>query len=201
MIFIKKDDFSIWDDGELEGDDIDLYFEVDESIAPAIQVLNRKGYQTLFCCCGHPYPSHGEAWLPLTIEDPFHVVCGTYEAIPEPDDDSHFEGGQYHIRFINEPSTCSYISFAEGIVLPHLPDGWVMEDDPSRVVMNYFYDDELEGFKYMRERQRVMEKLYEWAESLPDTRREKEFSDEDLSKAARAVRDTMLQSLEEPKNE
>ena len=31
----------------------DGYFEIDEAIAPAIQVLNRKGYLTKMCCAGH----------------------------------------------------------------------------------------------------------------------------------------------------
>lgn len=28
-------------------------FEVDDPIAPAISILNGKGYRTAFCCCGH----------------------------------------------------------------------------------------------------------------------------------------------------
>ncbi len=30
------------------------YIEIDELIAPTIQVLNQKGYTTKFCCSGHP---------------------------------------------------------------------------------------------------------------------------------------------------
>lgn len=29
------------------------YFEVDEFIAPIIQILNRKGFRTKYCCSGH----------------------------------------------------------------------------------------------------------------------------------------------------
>lgn len=30
------------------------YFECDDLIAPAILLLNNKGYKTKYCCCGHP---------------------------------------------------------------------------------------------------------------------------------------------------
>jgi hypothetical protein len=32
----------------------DGYVEIDELMAPIIQILNRKGYITRFCCSGHP---------------------------------------------------------------------------------------------------------------------------------------------------
>lgn len=43
----------------------DGFVEIDELIAPAIQILNRKGYKTTHCCSGHPLKnwlwSEGEA--------------------------------------------------------------------------------------------------------------------------------------------
>lgn len=33
----------------------DDYVEIDELIAPTIQILNRKGYKTKHCCSGHPF--------------------------------------------------------------------------------------------------------------------------------------------------
>lgn len=46
-------------------------FEVDELIAPVIQVLNRKGYRTIYCCSGHP-----EFWK--------NTFAGTYIMFSEP---------------------------------------------------------------------------------------------------------------------
>ncbi len=37
----------------------DGYVEIDELIAPTVQVLNRKGYITKYCCSGHPF----EKWV------------------------------------------------------------------------------------------------------------------------------------------
>ena len=38
-------------------------FECDELIAPVIELLNKKGYKTKFCCAGHPYPHYEEMYL------------------------------------------------------------------------------------------------------------------------------------------
>lgn len=49
-------DFSIYDEYQTD------CFDVDDAIAEAIQILNRKGYYTLFSCSGHTddqhYPGH-----------------------------------------------------------------------------------------------------------------------------------------------
>ncbi len=37
----------------------DGYAEIDELIAPTVQVLNRKRYTTKYCCSGHPF----EKWV------------------------------------------------------------------------------------------------------------------------------------------
>ena len=171
MIYIRKDDFSIWDEGEV---DESAFFEVDECIAPAIQVLNRKGYRTTYCCCGHPFPSHGEADVPMSVPDPFHIIVGTYEAVPQPDNKDHFDEGQYHIRFINDPALVSYISFENNVVLPYLPEGWSYDDDSPNVLIQYRFDDsrEWKPLEFMKERLRVMEELYDWAAFLPEQKEE-----------------------------
>lgn len=53
MAYINKNDFSILD--YIKDEDQENYFECDELIAPAISLLNKKGYETIFCCSGHPF--------------------------------------------------------------------------------------------------------------------------------------------------
>lgn len=43
-----------YDDYEISKDPFENGFEVDDLIAPAISILNKKGYRTAFCCSGHP---------------------------------------------------------------------------------------------------------------------------------------------------
>ena len=52
MACIHKETFDIYHNDQIIVPD--GYFEIDEEIAPAIQVLNRKGYITEYCCAGHP---------------------------------------------------------------------------------------------------------------------------------------------------
>jgi hypothetical protein len=43
------------DSESLDNVDSNTLIELDEMIAPVIQVLNKKGYKTYACCSGHPY--------------------------------------------------------------------------------------------------------------------------------------------------
>jgi hypothetical protein len=43
------------------------YFEVDDLLALAIQILNRKGYYTYVCCEGHPFDT--ERYLDIAFHD------------------------------------------------------------------------------------------------------------------------------------
>lgn len=54
MALINTKDFSIVS-GNDDVFDTDNYFECDDLIAPAISLLNKKGYKTKFCCSGHPF--------------------------------------------------------------------------------------------------------------------------------------------------
>lgn len=125
----------------------DGYVEIDELIAPTIQVLNRKGYTTRFCCSGHPEND----WL--------------YR-------DSGEEAG-YH-KSAN--SLNCYIMFAEGITLPDLPDGFEAEENtyyqlPRLVIKKWYVVENAFDNQYyekMKQILRTMEQLYAWAMDLPD---------------------------------
>ena len=173
MIQINTKDYSIWDDGTPRKNA--PVFEVDECIAPAIAELNKRGYTTVFCCSGHPFPSHGEAWVPIATENPGDLIYGTYKVSKEPKNNKHFDGGDYHLLFVNEPSTQSYICFADGITVPTLPNGWEIDEDNSRLVIRYNYgtdiiranSGEVDVFLYLQKRLKIMKELYEWATVLP----------------------------------
>ena len=47
-----------YDDYEISKDPVENGFEVDDLIAPAVSILNKKGYRTAFCCSGHSDAGH-----------------------------------------------------------------------------------------------------------------------------------------------
>ncbi len=123
------------------------YVEIDELIAPTIQVLNQKGYTTRFCCSGHPEND----WL-------FR--------------DSGEESG-YH-KAAN-PLTC-YIMFAEGITLPNLPPDFEASQNtylpvPRLVIEKWYvvqsaFDNQY--YEKLRQILETMKQLYQWALDLPE---------------------------------
>jgi len=123
----------------------DDYVQIDELIAPVIQVLNRKGYITRFCCSGHPL----DDWLAwLTTED----------------------GVEYRETM---SSSNSSIAFEEGITLPVLPPGFDVVPNPRSLLeirKSYYIDNAFDNQFYERARSilETMKQLYEWALDLPD---------------------------------
>jgi hypothetical protein len=91
---IYHNDLSIVPDG---------YVQIDELIAPSIQILNRKGYITIGCCSGHSFKDHVTK---LSSEVEYEVIYG--------------QGSGYN----------SHIMFKEGISLPNLPPGFKMKSKP-----------------------------------------------------------------------
>lgn len=65
MVYMDKDDYGLmsrtdtitYRDGKFV-DINDYYAELDDLIAPAVKILNTKGYKTYFSCSGHPYDEH-----------------------------------------------------------------------------------------------------------------------------------------------
>ncbi len=53
MAFINFSTLECYEDCKDE-----TFIEVDEMIAPVILLLNKKGYQTIYSCSGHLYPSY-----------------------------------------------------------------------------------------------------------------------------------------------
>lgn len=126
------------------------YFAVDELIAPPIQILNRKGYITEWCCAGHPFNFISEGYM---SDDPERKIFETR----------------------NEYSDNTYISFKEGIFLPMLPPGFEVDEFVQKtwnklvIRKNYGNND---VYVFIRNILETMEQLREWALRLPNFERE-----------------------------
>jgi len=158
------------------------YFEVDELIALPIQIFNRKGYFTEFCCSGHPF---------ATADKVFFADLNKLNT-----DSANF----------NKKSLLGYrslIVFKENILLPSLPPGFVLFDynyqlefvrfteytellgkrelvekmpdaeyfekvaQDKRVTIHKLYDDN-DVYGFLRDNLETMELLYKWTLELPD---------------------------------
>ena len=128
------------------------FIELDEWIAPAIQVLNQKGYTTRFCCSAHPLYD----WL----------------YIDKSKEKGYVEGGNF-VR--------SYIMFDEGITLPSLPPDFTSKENTytqrPRLVIEKDHPvtsaSENQFFEKARRILETMKELYEWALELPEFAPEK----------------------------
>ena len=154
MVFMHEETFDIYagDGGVATG-----YFAVDDLIALPIQILNRKGYTTEFCCSGH--------------------IWSTYYATKNSDTTEFILG--------RNNSFHSYIVFKDDISLPTLPLGFSVVDkmnpnynywsfgseykpelDKKIFLERYYADTGVYGT--LRDMLDAMEQLCEWASNLPD---------------------------------
>lgn len=155
MPYIHKNTFDIIQGSNIE-DDLDDYFEVDEPLALPIQELNRKGYITKFCCCGHSFEDKGEAFASSETYNFEHTIVGTYATEKMPD-------GSHRILYRNVSNHQSYIVFADDTILPQAPPGW-QYDDRS---LTCDYPDNLDEYSFMATMIQSMKDLYKWALRLP----------------------------------
>lgn len=168
MAFINKETYEILTScmiGDNGISDIDLYFEVDDMIAPAISVFNKKGYFTKFCCQGHPF---------LFLDDdiitgiPKDVLMEMYPDIVysmELGKDTYYMFRKYkNIRR-------SYIKFGYGVKLPKLPESWRIYNtncNYDSLTIERIYDTDSSDSSFFVKLAQSMEDLYKFALSLPD---------------------------------
>jgi hypothetical protein len=116
------------------------YLEIDDLIAPPVQILNRKGYITEFCCSGHP----------------FDVLY----------DKTDFED-DIAFQIFSKVKFNRYILFKEGISLPENPPaGFICEKFGMKLKIERKFSNN-DVYKYMRNVIEAMEELYKWALDLP----------------------------------
>ena len=127
-------------------------FEVDELIAPVIARLNKRGYQTKFCCSGHHYPDK------VLIND--------------------IEGHQLYIYMENMEA---YILFEKVYDFPPLPSGWESEifmtndedeeDDVGphipRTRLSYELTPDIDVWDFYQYQIEIFREFDNWVKSLP----------------------------------
>ena len=150
----------------------DGYVEIDELIAPAIQVLNCKGYITTGCCSGH------------SLEKTLTVYSTT---------------GELGYEIIDGPVYSTHIMFKLGVSLPMLPPEFKMKSKPvfppdffvnnppdehtthesiiefsigNALIIEKGMDFRGGFFESSRNILETMEQLYKWALNLPDFKAE-----------------------------
>lgn len=126
----------------------DDYFFVDDLIALPIQVLNRKGYTTVFCCAGHPFARSFQDEVVL-YSDPIEYRREYYEMNYE-----------------------SYIMFHESVIsLPEMPRGFYQQvnavNDCLEIRKHYDYDG-MDVYGMMHVVVESMKQLYEWTLNIPE---------------------------------
>ena len=176
MAIINKKDFSIlaFDTREATRDD---YFECDDLIAPAISLLNRKGYRTDFCCSGHPYGyiQEGICFHKLDpddyqVEEGFSLLYFSNE-VPEDCLDEEMKEIEDKCYVVEKCDYMEgfYILFDKVYEFPPLPEGAELDNHLDSITIRWDFDDYLylDYFERMDKIYEFNKAFYEWVKTLP----------------------------------
>lgn len=153
MSLIHKEKFDILNDCE-DGREND-YFEVDENIALAISMLNKKGYRTTFCCSGHAFANINE----FRADNKEDFDCLIFFDLQ----DIRYENGRYKALDKDNAKYC-YIVFEKDYTFPKLPEGFTY--DKSNKTIEKEYVSESDTYDLIQEIVDSMKALYEWVLEL-----------------------------------
>lgn len=172
MAFINKNDFSIVA-YVMDYKTADEYFECDDMIAPAISLLNKKGYKTTFCCSGHPFAG---------IDEALHMEYPTEEEIKELNiyriesseavKDRYNDTDEYPYYVVNKCNFVDtfYVAFAETYTFPKLPGQAYLDEGNIYWKSGIRPTEIFEGITKIYE---MNKEFYEWVEKLPSLIKEK----------------------------
>ena len=157
------------------------FFEVDEEIAEAVCILNKKGYKTQYSCAGH------------NDYECYKVKC-TMSLLEETKKDEMNHIGkiddEYFYYYRDMEITAVYVKFIKHYDFKSLPEGFIYQtadelreeiekyemDDKSKVVygdtisceIKYFENNERRNDEVIEEEiKKANEILLNWAKSLP----------------------------------
>ena len=96
-------------------------FDVDDTIAKVIIILNQKGYQTENCCASHYYHDDPSILLPekYTDQNLYYELDKIIHLLAFDED-----GNVYPTAEVQLENDSCYISFAPWVTLPSIPSGF-----------------------------------------------------------------------------
>lgn len=171
MAYINKNDFSIvgYVDNYVLAKD---YFECDDLIAPAISLLNKKGYTTEFCCSGHPFAIIDSCALSECptdeLKEEMNIIYCTRSSIQK-DIPSWVDKKEYPYfvsYYIPYPDCGFYVAFKEHYAFTGLPKGAYIDRDNGGIYWK-IEDKATEDFTMVTRIYEFNKAFYEWVEKLP----------------------------------
>lgn len=157
MAWINKTTFDIvqelQDCGQMEN-----HFFVDDMIAHPVALLNKKGYETIESCAGHPFANEHSLTTEIGL-----LQRIDFDDIGKPQ--KNVETAKVQIRTFAR--RMAYIDFKEP--LPEdvgVPEGWMYESEDYTLLTHF--TKKLDPYTFFESQLRRMKDLMNWINTLPN---------------------------------